>query len=596
MGQIRFIKIEDELKKQGINWDIPSCCDPEVGNYSVLRVQMCGEILASPQGVWIEGTEHDEKCRALLKLAKEKNYSLVLFPEYCISDNLLRRLAEDEQLWPENRKLWVLPCQGISNSKFSSFLDWCKSQPNIFLLDMAWNERNVNKLNFVTAVFYCFRAYRDERPVLCLVPQLKTQPMGDRKYLCETSGMSTGSIIFTLNDRLITLLCADSMNNELTWQSIQNQGLTAHGIVILHPQLNPAPKDPLLSRIRKGLFEHDASGVCVTCNWAEGTTLCPQIPTGLDKTSIRESWSCIYYKHTDDIKQNWKDKEELRRENGQHGLFGALMKQQRTEVWFSPYYEQALELHLPNLESRSFAKVLPPDISAKQQFIYSEKEKEWEAVDRLVKSLQERLEEVCPAGDDLLRYSIEIKGTFRFPLDTRRKYDADHFFALAIAGIPHNVLEINPDEQLVAWTQLLNEAALDTATEALADLWKLINILLETGTNTLPPQCRPMKAYAEFCYQTGEKRKPSVNFKAEGLEMIVAYAAEARKAQKHLKLLQQTECYDDEDLARQHVRVFYNDPPTGRVECLPKLATDITQGRSIYAEGDITNGGMESDR
>lgn len=596
MGQIRFIKIEDELKKQGISWDVPSCCDPKVGNYSVLRVQTRGELLASPLGVWIEGMEHDEKCCALLKLAKEKNYSLVLFPEYCISDNLLRRLAENEQLWPENRKLWVLPCQGISNSKFSSLLDWCKNQPNIFLLDTAWNERNVNKMSFVTAVFYCFRAYQDECPVLCLVPQLKTQPMGDRKYLCETSGMSTGSIIFTLNDRLITLLCADSMNNELTWQSIQDQGLTAQGAIILHPQLNPAPKDPLFSRIRKDLFEHDIPGIYITCNWAEGTVLWPQIPAGLEKTSIRESWSCIYYKHTDDIKQNWRDKEELRRENGQHGLFGALMKQQRTEVWFSPYYEQALELHMPNLESRSFAKVLPPDISAKQQFIYSEEKKEWKAVGLLVKSLQERLEEVCPAGDDLLRYSSEIKGTFRFPLDTRQKYDADQFFALAIAGIPHDVLEISPDEQLVAWTQLLNEAALDTAAEALADLWKLINILLETGTNSLPSQCRPMKAHSEFCFQAGKKGKPSVNFKAEGLEMIVAYAAETRKAQKHLKLLQQAECHDDEDLTRQHVRVFYEDPPTGRVECLPRLTTDITRGKSIYTEGDITNGGMEPDR
>ena len=59
MGQIRFVKMEDELKKQGISWDVPPCCDPKVGNYSVLRAQIRGEILASPQGVWIEGTEQE---------------------------------------------------------------------------------------------------------------------------------------------------------------------------------------------------------------------------------------------------------------------------------------------------------------------------------------------------------------------------------------------------------------------------------------------------------------------------------------------------------------------------------------------------------
>ena len=592
MGQIYFRELGKELENHGIQWDIPSCCDPSVDHYSMLRVQMRGEISASPQGVWIEGTEHDEKCHTLLKLAKKENYSLVMFPEYCISGNILKRLAEDQQLWPERTKLWVLPCQGIRNEDFSSLLDWCKAQPNIFLLDTAWNERNITKNKFVTAVFYCFRVYRDEQPILCLVPQLKTQPMGDREYLCETAGMTTGSIIFTLNNRLLTLLCADSMNNELTWQSIQDR--TVQGPIILHPQLNPAPKDPVFSRIRNNLFEHDTPGICLTCNWAEGTVLCTQSP-GQKKIHIRESWSCIYHKHTDDIEQSWKEKGNLRQENERHGLFGALMKVQRTEVWFSPYYEQALELYMPNLASRSFAKMRPPDICAKQQFIYGGQEKGWEAVDQLVMSLQERIEAVCSEEEDLLRYSKEVPDEFRFPLDSRRKYDVDQFFALALAGVSHDVLEIGPDEQLVAWTQLLNETEVDTAAKALDDLWRLINILLETGAKTLPPQCRPMKEHPEFCYRAGEKGKPGINFKASGLEVIAAFALEARNAQKHLKFLQQSECNDDEDLARQYVRVFYDDLPTRTVRCLPKLTTDITQGSAVHKEGDITNGGMEPD-
>ena len=136
---------------------------------------------------------------------------------------------------------------------------------------------------------------------------------------------------------------------------------------------------------------------------------------------------------------------------------------------------------------------------------------------------------------------------------------------------------------------------MDTATKALADLWRLINILLETGAKTLPPQCRPMKEHPEFCYRAGEKGKPGINFKASGLEVIAAFALEARNAQKHLKFLQQSECNDDEDLARQYVRVFYDDLPTRTVRCLPKLTTDITQGSAVHKEGDITNGGMEPD-
>ena len=192
MGQIYFRELGNELKNHGIQWDVPSCCDQSISNYSMLRVQMRGRILANSQGVWIEGTEHDEKCHDLLKLARKENYSLVLFPEYCISDTLLKRLAENQQLWPENKKLWVLPCQGIQNEKFTRLCNECGDLPNVFLLDTALQERYVTKNKFVTSVFYCFRAYRDEQPVLCRIPQLKTQPMGDREYLCETAGMTTG--------------------------------------------------------------------------------------------------------------------------------------------------------------------------------------------------------------------------------------------------------------------------------------------------------------------------------------------------------------------------------------------------------------------
>ena len=138
-------------------------------------------------------------------------------------------------------------------------------------------------------------------------------------------------------------------------------------------------------------------------------------------------------------------------------------------------------------------KILPPDIHAKQQFIYCGQEKEWQAVNQLVKSLQERIDEACSKDDSLLRYSREVPDAFRFPLDARRKYDVDQFFALALAGVPHNVLEIGSDEQLMAWTQLLNETELNTAAEALTSLWGLISV-----PKALPPQCRSMKEHPEF--------------------------------------------------------------------------------------------------
>ena len=96
------------------------------------------------------------------------------------------------------------------------------------------------------------------------------------------------------------------MNNELTWQLIQEQGP-----VILYPQLNPAPKAPVFSRIRRELFDHNQSGIYLTCNWAEGTVVYAP-PLEQEKIRSRESWSCIYHKHTDDMEQKWTGKRELR--------------------------------------------------------------------------------------------------------------------------------------------------------------------------------------------------------------------------------------------------------------------------------------------
>ncbi len=53
MGQIYFRELGNELKNHGIQWDVPSCCDQSISNYSMLRVQMRGRILANSQGVWI---------------------------------------------------------------------------------------------------------------------------------------------------------------------------------------------------------------------------------------------------------------------------------------------------------------------------------------------------------------------------------------------------------------------------------------------------------------------------------------------------------------------------------------------------------------
>ena len=590
---MEFIKLQDKLTENGINWDLPICCDPTQSSYSLLRIQMYGNILFSQQGVWLGTPEHDAKCRSLLRLANRKYYDLVLFPEYCVSYPLLKKIAEDKDLWPQNRKLWVLPCQGIPTEDFDAFLKLFSSNQTVFLLDTAWIRRSVNKKRFVTALFYCFRAYRGDDPILCLVPQLKTQPMRDESSLCEIPGMSTGSVIFTLNDRLITLLCADSLNNDITWQELQHNGLFMQGLIILHPQLNTHPKDPVFSRLRWELYEHGEPGIYITCNWAKETALLRQEQLQDPVKTIDTSWSCIYRKHADDVFDKWHQKDSLRQANGKYGLFGTLMRARRTEVWFSLYYEQALELHMPNLASRNYGITQLPNICVGIQFCYASDKDDWIEIKEPAKTLRQRINASCSPDSELFQYSESITDPYQFPLDTPEKYNSDQFFVLALAGCQNNILEIDKDENLAAWTHLLDKSALEQATDALAQLLRLIHILENTAE--LPPQCEPLKEKHKFCYQPAQNGKPSVNFQTEHIEALVGFAQEAMRAKQYMKFLKQTECHNDDNLVRQFIRIFYYDPITQGLNCEPKLTTDITRGESVVIEGDITDGGSESD-
>lgn len=591
MEKIIFVDLRDELTKNDIEWDAPACCNSKESNYSLLRVQTQASVLFNQAGVWIEALEHDEKCLSLLHLAKQRNCDLLLFPEYCISYSVLEQITKDGRLWPENKKLWVLPCQGISVKEFDTFIQLISSNENVFVLDRAWNPRVINKKHFVTALFYCFLGYRNDEQILCLVPQLKTQPMGDKDCLCEQSGMSTGGVIFTLEKRLLTLLCADSMNNDITWEVFQRNGLQMSEFTILHPQLNSHPKDEVFSRLRRDMFDHSERGNYITCNWSKGTALYQQSNSDKPVETISVSWSCIYRKHSEDIFDKWCGKDSLRQKNEKCGLFGAIMRQRRTEVWFSLNYEEALEFNIPMLSYDGYGKTQIPDICAQVRFRYDQDTRNWVEWEYKSESLQQRLENSGPEAEKLREYSEKVKTQYRFPLDTPKKNDSDHFFSLSLSGFHSNILEIDERESLISWTLLLDESDLKTADTALHQLWELIHIF----SGDLPPQCALLKENHNFCYQPAKNGKPSINFQAGENVALVAYAQTESEAQDYVRFLKRTECNGDEDLLRRYVRVFSRDPIERKLICEPPISTDITQGNAILMKGDITDGGTELD-
>ena len=113
MPDIKYIDLLDEVQNMGFEPVRLSCCDLKYDTFSLMRVQMQEDIYYSHNRVYILNEDHDRKCASLLRIANRDGIDLLLFPEYCISINLLRQIASDKEMWPDEMKLWCLPCQGI---------------------------------------------------------------------------------------------------------------------------------------------------------------------------------------------------------------------------------------------------------------------------------------------------------------------------------------------------------------------------------------------------------------------------------------------------------------------------------------------------
>ncbi|MCI8585147.1 MAG: hypothetical protein HFI92_04470 [Lachnospiraceae bacterium] len=148
---------------------------------------------------------------------------------------------------------------------------------------------------------------KEGKQFLCLAPQMKTQHMSDPACTCEVAGLTTGSKIFTLGKRIVTFLCADTLNNDISCQDLQNEKLT-NGIIILHPQMNRFPKHEDFSRVR--------------------------------------------------------------RESAYNDLFTAFMEKQKTEVWFSTSAEQAITIILPNQITNQHGVTTIPSLKAVDCFCW----------------------------------------------------------------------------------------------------------------------------------------------------------------------------------------------------------------------------------
>lgn len=591
--KITYLYLEEILENNGIEMPDFLVCNMDSANYKVMRAQLRAKFCYSEkEGPVVVSEDHDEKCEKILKKGKEEHADLLLMPEYCLSYELLAKITGDEELWPEQNQLWCLPCQGIKYKDFFQFIKNLKDMKNgaVVVLEDAIDPRRIAKPNyFINALFYCFTAYtKTGEKKLVLVPQLKTQSMADREYLCEAEGMTLGSAIYVVGcreeNRLVTLLCADSLNSEIQWEQMRKEA-GGKSLTILHPQLNANPKHGDFSGIRQKIFQYCERAVHITCNWAGGTILerdgAPSIRIGL-------SWSCVYYKYEDKgAAQEWFKRKDILEKNAEHGLYGAFMRRKLVAVWFADSNEVVQEFRVRKPCSNAYAVTMPKaEVAAVGHYdVHDFSEAEDFCLLRGIPSLSKAYCELVQKYKDVEKYN--------FPLLHHKKYEVDQFFALASLRRPDSAYEIDEQENLSGWSLLLDEEERCRAQKGLRSWNDLIYQIEQTG---FPKHLAEFRDDYKFCWMQEDEKRPCGNVTQEkgNGRLIMGVADDVNQAEWFVKQLCAEMLKDyiglDSERAAYMVCVYGKDLLSHEYETFPKIDTSISSGEAGKFHGNITNG------
>lgn len=597
---IKYKLLENILKRQKIkNCDFLACSSGD-GNYKLIRAQMKAKFLCTAEnGPIVKTEEHDKKCMAVIDCARNEHAELLLFPEYCISYKVLKKIIKNSVKWPDYGMLWCFPCQGIKTNAFFKFIQDIEKDENVIVIKDAINENNIHKRNFINVFFYCFIGDISDTKKLILVPQLKTQHMADRKAICEADGMTTGSVIYIIgnskNNYLLTLLCADSLNSQIIWDDIKRK-TCCRCITILHPQLNQRPKQDTFAGIRKRIFEFNINSIQITCNWAADTEIIMGDDEHFEKQNLALSWSCIYCK-SDLMNHYYLDKcKYILQNNADYFLYGALMREKKVMVWYTASDElvHSIQIQKPSADNYSIVKI--DGIIGKKSFVFSENGKMGEKKNSY--SFQKVMKKLPAEYLDFANFLLQNEH-YKPALECQTKEELDLFFAMISLDKFCKVYEIDKDENLFGWSLLLTDEEVEKARTGFQNWSQLINYL---NNQMFSGFLLDFKDNYEFQYVKEDEKKglPFGNFTQKNGEkrLIMGVSPDCETAERYIDYLQK-ELKDyfggDEGRIAYAVCIWAKDLKNGGIIVYPKNNISIFKGDIMRRTDNIADGGSEDD-
>jgi len=562
------------------------------------RCQIQANLLANTEtGAYVEEMAiHDKKCEEIL--AADTDSSILLFPEYCVSYDLIKKHAQDKSLWPIQTTLWVLPCQGIKHDDFVNTLAIMKEYTDVAVIDDCM-DYILQKYNFVNALMYCFvvtNASREQK--LVLLPQLKTRPMADPNTKCEAY-MTLGKLIYKFCKPngvcLISLLCADTLNSEKLWANLSKTGST-RGLVILHPQLNEKPRHESFSLLRKLMWETDDKSLYVSANWARGTSV---KFSDEQQLQIKSPWSCIYHKREKTFNFNtWcKNHAQHLRDNPQKLLYGSYIKNERVSIWYAAHHQLVQNINIQKPTTSSAITLSNHDTIVNSCMLWNGKN--WVGFDENETEYRRELylNEVEHGKPTLSSIAKDVinNPTYEYPFaSTTDKVDTDRFIELLICETANAFTHSSEHTEIPKSPLLLVDGEnIEDLTNVLMKYMTLIQSISSVG---FPPHFQMSNHQEDYKFGISTVNDITYNIESQDKHALVSIQEDENEAAKYLKKLKDT---THKNVSEEHEFPFQvavltrnfglsNSP---EYKFIPKLETEITNGDAVENPLDITRGG-----
>jgi hypothetical protein len=212
-----------------------------------------------------------EKLRAFLSLSREKNADLAMTPEYSCPWEVINEIIEDQELWPNEGKLWALGAESITPNSISELSTRYHGSNIAVHFDQSHLTDNGV---FFDPLVYIFRATIRNEPRLIVLIQFKTHHMGvwgggelERNRLIEGSEIcilrnGPGSV------NLLSVICSEAMNfpTDLSVAKRAAIGWDDLPFLVLNPQVNPDPLHDRFINFRNFVFDQERKEI-IGLNW-----------------------------------------------------------------------------------------------------------------------------------------------------------------------------------------------------------------------------------------------------------------------------------------------------------------------------------------